>query len=95
MKKTWLEKIKDKANFPKIVILKERFPCYNAVHKMGANAGDPVVLVNASEIIPLMAEVPNGIGFAEVEHLLDLIFRVKNLLLRDCFVYIYGHQLLC
>ncbi len=27
---------------------------------MRVNAGDPVVLVNASEILPLMEKVPNG-----------------------------------
>ncbi len=35
-------------------------PCYNALHKMGVNVGDKVVLVNASEIMPLMAKVPKG-----------------------------------
>jgi len=60
MKKTWLEKLEDKKTFPKVLKLEENFPCYNAVHKMGANAGDPVVLVNASEIIPIMANVPRG-----------------------------------
>jgi alkylated DNA nucleotide flippase Atl1 len=60
MKKTWLEKLEDKKTFPKVLNLEGKFPCYNAVHKMGANAGDPVVLVNASEIIPIMANVPRG-----------------------------------
>jgi hypothetical protein len=44
----------------KILNLEKRFPCFNAVHKMGATPGDPAVLVNASEIIPIMAEVPMG-----------------------------------
>ncbi len=60
MKKTWIQKLEDKETFPKVLKLEKRFPCYNAVHKMGANAGDPVVLVNASEIMPLMAKVPKG-----------------------------------
>ncbi|MGZ7066216.1 MAG: MGMT family protein [Candidatus Aminicenantales bacterium] len=60
MKKTWAEKLEDKQNFPKIVKLEKRFPCYNAVHKMGAEAGDDVVLANPSEILPLMAAVPRG-----------------------------------
>ena len=60
MKKTWVQKIEDKRNMPKVLKLEERFPCYNAVHKMGANVGDLVVLVNASEIWPLMAKVPKG-----------------------------------
>lgn len=60
MKKTWAQKLEDKKAFPKVVRLEKHFPCYNAVHKMGVNAGDPVVLVNPSEIIPIMAKVPKG-----------------------------------
>jgi hypothetical protein len=60
MKKTWVQKLEDKKSLPKVLKLEERFPCYNTVHKMGAWAGDPIVLVNASEIIPIMTEVPKG-----------------------------------
>ena len=60
MKKTWLQKIEDKPNFPKILKLEKGFPCYNAMHKMGVEAGEPVVLVNPSEILPFMANVPEG-----------------------------------
>jgi alkylated DNA nucleotide flippase Atl1 len=60
MKKTWQQKMADKENLPKILKLEKRFPCYNAVHKMGADAGDDVVLVNASEIADVMAKVPRG-----------------------------------
>jgi len=60
MKKTWLEKMRDKPGYPKELVLEERFPCYNAVHKMGVDAGELVVIVNPSEIIPLMAKVPFG-----------------------------------
>jgi hypothetical protein len=60
MKKTWTQKLEDKKTFPKVLKLDKRFPCYNAVHKMGAHEGDPIVLVNASEIMPLMAGVPKG-----------------------------------
>lgn len=60
MKKTWRQKLADQKSFPKVLKLEKRFPCYNAVHKMGAEVGDPVVLVNASEIGPLVAEVPKG-----------------------------------
>lgn len=60
MRKTWKQKLAGGQNFPKVTKLEKRFPCYNAVHNMGANVGDPVVLVNASEILPLMAEVPEG-----------------------------------
>ena len=60
MKKTWAEKLADKANLPKILRLERHFPCYNAVHKMGAEAGDKVVLANASEVVEIMAGVPKG-----------------------------------
>lgn len=60
MKKTWFQKMQDKPGYPKILILEERFPCYNAVHKTGANAGDEIVLVNPSDVVPIMAEVPFG-----------------------------------
>ncbi len=60
MKKTWLQKMQDKPGYPKVLVLEERFPCYNAAHKMGANVGDEVVLVNPSDLIPLMAKIPSG-----------------------------------
>jgi len=60
MKKTWQEKLKDKPSFPKVLRLEKRFPCYNAVHKMGAEVGDKIVLVNASEILAIMKQVPKG-----------------------------------
>ena len=59
-KKTWQEKLADKKGLPKVLKLQEKFPCYNAVHKMGVEAGDPVVLVNPSEIVKLMKKVPKG-----------------------------------
>lgn len=60
MKKTWVEKMQDKPGYPKILVLEEKFPCYNAVHKMSANIGDKIVITQASEVIPLMAAVPKG-----------------------------------
>ena len=60
MKKTWQEKLKDKPSFPKVLRLEKGFPCYNAVHKMGAEAGDAVVLVNPSEVVEIMKQVPKG-----------------------------------
>ena len=60
MNKTWLQKLKNHEGFPKVLKLEKRFPCFSAVNKMGAEEGDPVVLVNASEIWPLMARVPKG-----------------------------------
>jgi len=60
MKKTWQEKLKDKPSFPKVLKLEKRFPCYNAVHKMGAEVGDDVVLVNPSEVVEIMKQVPRG-----------------------------------
>jgi len=60
MRKTWREKLKDKPSFPKVLRLEKRFPCYNAVHKMGAEVGDAIVLANASEIAAIMRQVPKG-----------------------------------
>ena len=60
MKKTWQEKLKDKSSFPKVLRLEKGFPCYNAVHKMGAEVGDSVVLVNPSEVAAIMKQVPKG-----------------------------------
>ncbi|HVP40950.1 MAG TPA: MGMT family protein [Candidatus Krumholzibacteriaceae bacterium] len=59
-RKSWQKKLGDKKGLPKILKLEERFPCYNAVHKMGAKAGDEVVLVNPSEIVEEMKKVPKG-----------------------------------
>jgi len=59
-KKTWEEKLVDKKCYPKVLRLEEGFPCYRALHKMGAEAGDDVVLVNASEVVELMKLVPEG-----------------------------------
>lgn len=58
MRKSWQEKMADKAGVPKILMLEDRFPCYNAVHKMGAEVGDPIVLVNPREVEALMGQVP-------------------------------------
>jgi alkylated DNA nucleotide flippase Atl1 len=60
MKKTWQEKLKDKRSLPKVLRLKKEFPCYNAVHKVGAEVGDSVVLVNPSEVAAIMKQVPKG-----------------------------------
>ena len=60
MKKTWAQKLKDKETLHKVLQLEKRFPCYNGVHKMGVEEGETVVLVNPSEIIPIMAAVPRG-----------------------------------
>lgn len=60
MKKTWAEKMADKKQFPKVLKLEEGFPCYKSVHKMGAEAGDEVVLVNPGEIAEIMKSVPRG-----------------------------------
>ena len=59
-RKSWQEKLADKNNLPKVLKLQKKFPCYNAVHKMGANVGDDVVLVNPSEIVKIMKLVPKG-----------------------------------
>ena len=55
-----MEKLEDKASLPKVLKLEKRFPCYNAIHKMGADVGDEVVLVNPSEVVDIMKQVPKG-----------------------------------
>ena len=60
MKKTWQEKLKDKTTLPEVHKLEKRFPCYNAVHKMGAEVGDDVILVNPSEVVDIMRQILKG-----------------------------------
>ena len=60
MKKTWAEKMADKKNFPKILNLEAKFPCYKSLVKMGARVGDRVVLANPSEVREIMAGVRRG-----------------------------------
>ena len=60
MKKTWQEKLEDKASLPKVLKPEKGFPCYNAVRKMGAEVSDDVVLVNPSEVVEIMKQVPKG-----------------------------------
>jgi len=59
-KKSWQEKLANKNNLPKVLKLQKKFPCYNAIHKMGADVGDDVVLVNPSEVVEIMKIVPEG-----------------------------------
>lgn len=60
MAKSWQKKMADKEGTPKILTLQENFPCYNAAHKMGAQTGDQIVLVNPREVEALMRLVPKG-----------------------------------
>lgn len=59
-RRTWQEKLEDKTGYPKFLKLEEGFPCYNALHKMGLEAGDEVVLVRASDVVGIMKQVPEG-----------------------------------
>ena len=59
-RKSWQEKLGDKKGLPKMLKLEKRFPCYNAVHKMGAGVGNKVILANPSEIVKVMKNVPKG-----------------------------------
>lgn len=59
-KKSWQEKMADKKSLPKVLNLEKGFPCYNALHKMGLQAGDRVVLVNPREVAEEMKMVPPG-----------------------------------
>ena len=36
MRKTWIQKLEDHEGFPKVLILKKGFPCYNAVEEARA-----------------------------------------------------------
>lgn len=60
MKKTWQEKLMDKESLPKVLKLERGFPCYNAVNKMGTEVGDEIVLINPSEVVDTMKQVPEG-----------------------------------
>jgi len=59
-KKTWQEKLEGEKNFPKILKLEEKYPCWKALKKLGANPGDMVVLAPGKEIYNLMKKVPLG-----------------------------------
>jgi alkylated DNA nucleotide flippase Atl1 len=59
-KKSWQEKIASKDNFPKVVKLEKKFPCYNFLQKMGVEEGEEVILVNSEEILELMEKIPKG-----------------------------------
>ena len=52
--------MRDKPSFLKVRRLEKGFPCYKAMHKMGAEVGDEVVLVNASEVVAIMKKVSKG-----------------------------------
>jgi len=60
MKKTWAQKLEDKKSLPKILKLEKGFPCYNALHSMGASEGDNIVLVNPGDVVAMMKRVPKG-----------------------------------
>lgn len=79
-KKTWREKLADKEGWPKVLKLEKRFPCYNAVHKMGAEAGDDIVLANPSVVLECMARVPRGrlTTIAEICKRIARRYRVKG-----------------
>ena len=79
-RKSWQEKLTDKKGFPKILRLEEKFPCYNAVHKMGVEAGDEVILVNPSEVVDLMKKVPRGkvMTIVEICKHIAKVHRVKG-----------------
>ena len=59
-KKTWTEKLEDRGKLPKVLRFDPKFPCGNALAKMGARRGDTVVLAPATEVDALMRKVPKG-----------------------------------
>lgn len=79
MRKSWQEKLKDKPSLPKVLRLEKDFFCYKAMHKMGAEAGDEIVLVNPSEVVTIMKQVPKGrlITIAEICRQIAMNHNVK------------------
>jgi alkylated DNA nucleotide flippase Atl1 len=59
-KKSWQDKMADKDNFPKILKLESKFPCYRPAVKMGAKEGDDIVMANPSEVEAIMKKIPRG-----------------------------------
>ncbi len=59
-RKTWVQKMADKPNLPKIITLAPSFPCAKALAKMGARPGDSVVICQPREVFELMSRVPEG-----------------------------------
>jgi alkylated DNA nucleotide flippase Atl1 len=59
-KKSWQQKLEDSKNFPKTLNLEPNFPCYKALTKMGAKAGDSVVIAPPLEVDEIMKKVPKG-----------------------------------
>ena len=49
-KKSWQQKLEASKNFPKTLRLEPNFPCYKALTKMGAKAGDSVVIAPPLEV---------------------------------------------
>ncbi len=60
MGKTWQEKMVDKKAYPKKLKIEKGFPCYNALHAIGVNAHDEIVITNASDVKKIMETVPKG-----------------------------------
>lgn len=79
-KKSWQEKMADKDGFPKILKLKSNFPCYRSAKKIGAKRGDPIVLVNPSEVEAIMKSVKKGklITIYEICEQLSRKYSVKS-----------------
>lgn len=59
-RKTWEEKLEDKANLPKELKLRPNFPCAKALMKLGAKSGDTVVITQPKEVLEIMRRVPKG-----------------------------------
>ena len=59
-RKTWEEKRLAAKDLPKILALQRNFPCYGALHRIGAKPGDSVVLAPPLEVEAIMKAVPKG-----------------------------------
>jgi alkylated DNA nucleotide flippase Atl1 len=59
-KKTWEEKLQDSPDYPKILKLTPKLPCYKAAIFLGAKEGDEVVITKKSEVLEVMKKIPKG-----------------------------------
>ncbi len=59
-KKSWQEKVADKKGMPKVLTLKQNFPCYRPLAKMGAKVGDRVVLTTPCDVEEVMKNIPQS-----------------------------------
>jgi hypothetical protein len=67
MARVWQGKLKDEPFFPKVLRLEKGFSCCGAMPTMSAKVGHTVILVNPSEVVAMMWQVPEGRPITIVE----------------------------